>query len=92
MFLIRNVLGMRPIAEVLCAGILADDRVARLADLSSKSCVPDQQILLGCHIRKPPAGRSFLLSFPYHETTWEDRVAVCWGVKMQQRCAAIQFP
>ena len=54
MSLIRNALGMQRVAEVLGAEIFAEDPAAKLADLSSKSCVSDQQILLVCRIRTPP--------------------------------------
>ena len=69
MSLIRNALGMQRVAEVLGAEIFAEDPAAKLADLSSKSCVSDQQILLVCHIRKPPARRSFPVFLVHHGTT-----------------------
>jgi hypothetical protein len=60
MSLSRNVVGMRHVVEVLCTETFTDGRVAKLADLSSKSCISDQQILLVCLTRKPRAGRSSL--------------------------------
>ncbi len=65
MSLSRNALGMQHVAEVLCPGVLAENHAAKLADLSSKSCIPVQQILLVCHIKTPPAGRSFRVSFAH---------------------------
>jgi hypothetical protein len=45
MFLIRNVLGMRRAVEVLCCPALVYEGAAKLAALSSRSCVSDQQNL-----------------------------------------------
>jgi len=71
MSLIRNALGMQRVAEVLGAEIFAEDPAAKLADLSSKSCVSDQQILLVCRIRKPPVPRSSRVSYAHPGMIWE---------------------
>jgi hypothetical protein len=91
MSLSRNALGMQHVAEVLRAELLAKNRAAKLAGLSSKSCVPAQQILLVCHIKIPPAGRSSLAFCADEETILDHRVLVPCAEKMKQSHAATQF-
>jgi hypothetical protein len=45
MSLIRNAVGMLHAVEVLCSLALVVEDATKLAGLSSKSCIPDQQNL-----------------------------------------------